>query len=160
MVVLCNCGRWTRGAVRSNGGNLPEPQPVAQAAMAKGRRNSHRVECLAYSSCLSLFSRQLLTWEKFSASSVVPVPRCAGSAAPIPMQHVHPLPCQRLASTFTGDGGNDTDSDGSGAETEREWLDESDLAKLALRFPNNVSEAMAIEVRNNFLFSFFLTSNL
>lgn len=123
----------------------------------KARAASRRSECLAYSSCLiSFFSHQRLTCEKFSASSVVPTRR----AAPVPVQRVHPLPHQHFDSALTGDGGNNADSDDSGAETEKEWLDESDLAKLALRFPDNVSEAMAIEVRNDFFFSFFLTSGL
>jgi hypothetical protein len=97
------------------------------------------------------FSHQWLTSEKFSASAVAP----AHHAAPIPVQRAHPLPLQHLASALTGNGGNDTDSDDSGAETEKEWIDESQLTELALRFPSNASEAMAIEVHDNFLFPFF-----
>jgi hypothetical protein len=72
----------------------------------------------------------------------------ARHATPIPVQSIRPsgLSARHLASACNDDEGDDTNSDDSGAETEKEWLDEAQLTVLASRFPSNVSEAMAAEV--------------
>jgi len=59
----------------------------------------------------------------------------------------HPLPIQE-DSTDPGD----TDGEGSGVETEKEWLDEAQLTELAQKFSSKASEVMVIEVRPYFFF--------
>lgn len=44
------------------------------------------------------------------------------------------------------------DSDDSGVETEKEWLDDSQLVEFAQRFPTNALEALAFEVCPLFFF--------
>ena len=82
-------------------------------------------------------------FEKISASLVAP----AHYAAPIPVWPVHPVPV--LQDSTDND---NTHSEGSDVETEKEWLDEAQLTELTQRFPFKVSEAMVIEVHPFFFF--------
>lgn len=63
----------------------------------------------------------------------------------LPTLAVQDLACSDKENTDTAD------SDDSGVDTEKEWLNDSQLAKLAQRFPSKVLEVMVIEV----LFFFF-----
>jgi len=64
--------------------------------------------------------------EKNSALVVAP----ARHAVPIPVRRAYPLPIQHLASALSDHENDNTDSNDS-VETEKEWLDESQLAELA-----------------------------
>ena len=78
--------------------------------------------------------------------------------APIPVQRAHPLPHQHASTLGLYPhwyGGNDTDSDGSGAETKKEWLDESELTEIA---PLLSSPMFWMRYATNFVF-IFLTSD-
>ena len=66
-----------------------------------------------------------------------------------------PIPAQCLPPSDSGKDNDNPDDDDSGLETEQEWLDESELTELARKFPSKMSEAMAIEVRQNFFFFHF-----
>ena len=79
-------------------------------------------------------------FEKISASLFAPAP------------HPTPIPVQLVAPSNVDKVNDNLDDDDSGADTDQEWLDESHFTELALRFPSNVSEALAIEVRHFFFF--------
>ncbi len=81
-----------------------------------------------------------LTWKKFQRR-LLPRPFTQllflflYSACPVPTNHLN--------------------GDDSEVETERKWLDESQLTGLAQRVPSNILEAIVIEVRLFFFLRFF-----
>lgn len=87
--------------------------------------------------------------ENFSASQLPP----ARHATPMTVTHRSGLPAQHLASVHPGNEGANADSDDAGVETEKEWLDEEQLAVVAKRFQSSKnSDVIAIEVCLVFFF--------
>ena len=97
---------------------------------------------------LCLFFPSTTDFEKISASLFAP------TRHPTLIPVGPPFAVQRLDSARTEKENNDTDSDDSGVETKKEWIDKDQLTELAQRFPSKVSEVMIIEVHQHFFFFF------